>query len=85
MPKQNRNYRKKWYKGWRKTGAGGVEVRLRLILQPGHIAAISLMDLEELPSIIKEARHKENILSQIAVLKVCLKRILQHINLGGRP
>ena len=55
MPKQNRNRRKKWDKGRRKTGAGGVEVRLRPTLQLGCITAISLIDLEELLSIIEEA------------------------------
>ena len=43
-------------------GVGRVEVYLRLILQLGYIIAISLIDLEELPSIIKEAQRKENIL-----------------------
>jgi len=57
-------------------GAGRVKVCLRLTLQPSHIAAISSIDLEELPSIIEEAWCKENILSQIAILKVCLKQIL---------
>src|SRR6266699_6231667 len=85
MPKQNRDRRKKWYKGRRKTGAGGAEVRLRPTLQPGHIIAISPMNLEELPSIIEEARREENVLSQMAVLKACLERILQHMNPEGRP
>ena len=62
MPKQNRNYRKKWYNSWQKMGAGRVEVYLRPTLQLSRIAAISSMDLEELPSIIKEAWRKENIL-----------------------
>ena len=44
-------------------GAGGVETRLRLILQLGCITAISSMDLKELPSIIKETWRKENVLS----------------------
>ena len=43
-------------------GAGRVEVYLHLILQLGCIIAINLIDLEELPSIIKEARYKENVL-----------------------
>jgi hypothetical protein len=43
-------------------GVGGVEIRLHLILQLGCIIAISLIDLEELLSIIKEAWYKENIL-----------------------
>jgi len=43
-------------------GAGRVKVYLRLILQLSRITAISLIDLEELPSIIKEARRKENVL-----------------------
>ena len=73
MPKQNRNYRKKWYKGQRKTGVDGAEVYLRLILQLGYIIAISLIDLKELLSIIKETQRKENILLQMAVLKVYLK------------
>ena len=63
---------------------GRAEVRLRPILQPGRIIAISLMDLEELPSIIEEARREENVLLQMAVLKACLERILQHMNPGGR-
>jgi len=65
MAKKNRDYRKKWYKGQQKTragGAGGAEVRLRPTLQPSHIMVINLMDLEELPSIIKEAWRKENVL-----------------------
>ena len=66
-------------------GAGRVKVYLRLILQLSRITAISLIDLEELLSIIKEAWYKENVLSQIAVLKAYLKWILQHINPGGRP
>ena len=73
MPKQNYNYRKKWYKGQQKIGAGGAEICLRLTLQLGYIAAISLIDLEELLSIIKEAQYKENILLQMAVLKAYLK------------
>jgi len=43
-------------------GAGGVEVCLRLTLQLSYIIAINLINLEELPSIIKEARCKENVL-----------------------
>ena len=35
-------------------GAGGIKVYLYLILQLGRITVISLMDLEELLSIIKE-------------------------------
>ena len=54
MPKPNHNYRKRWYKGWWKIGAGGVEVCLHPTLQLGCITAISLMDLEELLSIIEE-------------------------------
>ena len=73
MPKQNCNYRKKWYKGRRKTEVGRAKVCLRLILQLGRITVISLMDLEELLFIIEEAWREENILLQIAVLKVCLK------------
>jgi len=41
---------------------GGAEIRLRPTLQPGCITAISLIDLEELLSIIKEARREENVL-----------------------
>jgi hypothetical protein len=41
---------------------GRVEICLRLILQLGRIIAISLIDLEELLSIIKEAWRKENVL-----------------------
>ena len=55
MPKQNCNYRKKWYKGWQKTGVNRVEIYLHPTLQPSHIIVISLIDLEELLSIIKEA------------------------------
>ena len=55
MPKQKCNYRKKWYKDWQKTKIGKVKVYLYLILQLGYIIAISLIDLEELPLIIKEA------------------------------
>ena len=55
MPKQNRDYKKKWYKGQRKIGVSRVEIHLYLILQLGHITVISLIDLEELLSIIKEA------------------------------
>ena len=62
MPKQNCNHKKKWYKGWWKTEAGRVKVYLRLTLQLGYIAVISLIDLEELPFIIKEAWCEENIL-----------------------
>ena len=43
-------------------GAGRAEIYLYLILQLGRIIAISLMDLEELLFIIKEARRKENVL-----------------------
>ena len=53
-------------------GVGRVKVRLRLILQLGRIIAINLIDLEELLSIIKEARRKENVLLEMAVLKACL-------------
>ena len=65
MPKQNCNYRKKWYKGQQKIevgGAGRVEVYLCLILQLDCITAISLMDLEELLSIIEKTWREENIL-----------------------
>ena len=62
MPKQNCDYRKKWYKDQWKTKTGRAEVCLYLILQLGRITAISSMDLEELLSIIKEARREENIL-----------------------
>ena len=53
--------------------AGGAKIYLYPILQLSYITVISLMDLKELPSIIKKAWHKENILLQIAVLKACLK------------
>jgi len=62
MPKQNCDYRKKWYKGQQKMGAARAEICLRLTLQLGRITAISSMDLEKLPSIIKEARCEENVL-----------------------
>ena len=62
MPKQNCNYRKKWYKSQQKTGAGRAEVYLYPTLSLGYIIAISLMDLEELLFIIKKAWCKENIL-----------------------
>ena len=62
MPKQNCDCKKKWYKSRRKTGAGRVKVYLYLILQLSRIIAISSIDLEELLSIIEEARREENIL-----------------------
>ena len=62
MPKQNYDCRKKWYKGWQKIKAGRAEVYLCLILQLGCIIAISLIDLEELLSIIEEAWREENVL-----------------------
>ena len=43
-------------------GAGRAKVYLPLILQPSHITAISSIDLEKLPLIIKEAQREENIL-----------------------
>ena len=70
MPKQNCDCRKKWYKSRRKTKVSKAEVYLYLILQLGRITAINLIDLEELPSIIKEAWREENVLLQIAILKV---------------
>ena len=54
MPKQNRDCRKKWYKNQQKMGVNKIEVYLHPTLQPGCIIAISLMDLKELLSIIKE-------------------------------
>ena len=55
MPKQNCDYKKKWYKGQQKIRIGKAKICLYLILQPGYITAISSIDLEELLSIIKEA------------------------------